>query len=86
MFEEESQHLLSSIHCHPSSVGKKKKGEEERRREERERKEEIEKRGEKTEEGRGRRQTETDGQKYKCGKTAGKRELKGAGEEMEGIE
>lgn len=37
--------------------------------------------GRKTEEGRGRRQTETDGQKDKCGKTHGKRELKGEGEE-----
>lgn len=49
-----------------------------------ERKEEIEKRGEKTEEGRDRRQTETDGPKDKCGKTGGKRELKGEGKEVEG--
>lgn len=41
-------------------------------------------RGEKKEEEKERRQTETDGQKDKCGKTDGKRELKGEGEEIEG--
>lgn len=45
----------------------------------------IKKRGE-NQEGRGRRQMETDGQKGKCGKTYGKRELKGQGEERRYIE